>query len=134
VPKQLLDTSRKILPFRFTKKWPYLCEQRIQNSLGPRRNRQKTMYCSTTELVYTSKEMHGVMNQPMIYWVRQHWKPHVCGPTVLCLDQHKVQKTPSIEGLWAAYCNCFDPSATTKVCCYQGCSINIITMYMYFRL
>ena len=32
----------------------------------------------------------------MIYWVRQHWKSHVEGPALLCLDQHKAQKTPSI--------------------------------------
>ena len=41
----------------------------------------------------------------MIHWVKQYWKPHIQGPTLLCLDQHKAQKTPSIESLLAVDCN-----------------------------
>lgn len=28
----------------------------------------------------------------MIQWVRHHWKPHIEGPTMLLLDQHKAQR------------------------------------------
>jgi len=42
----------------------------------------------------------------MIYWFKQLWKPHVHeGPNFLCLDQHKAQKTPSIEALLTKDCN-----------------------------
>ena len=41
----------------------------------------------------------------MIQWVRHHWKPRVEGPTMLLLDQHKAQKTPSIESLLSSECN-----------------------------
>ena len=52
----------------------------------------------------------------MIYWVKRHWKPHVQGPTLLCLDQHKAQKTPSIESLLAVDCN------TTTALIPPGCT------------
>ena len=41
----------------------------------------------------------------MIRWVKHQWKPCVEGPTMLCLDQHKAQKTPSIEDLLSSECN-----------------------------
>ena len=48
--------------------------------------------------------------------VRHQWKPHVEGPTMLCLDQHKAQNTPSIEGLLSSECN------TTAVLIPPGCT------------
>ena len=53
----------------------------------------------------------------MIGCVIHQWKPHVEGPTMLCLDQHKAQKTPSIEGLISSECN------TTAVLIPPGCTI-----------
>ena len=51
----------------------------------------------------------------MTQWVRHHWKPHVEGPKMLLLDQHKAQKTPTIEGLLSSECN------TTTVLIPPGC-------------
>ena len=53
----------------------------------------------------------------MIGCVKHQWKPHVEGPKMLCLDQHKAQKTPSIEGLLSSECN------TTAVLIPPGCTI-----------
>ena len=52
----------------------------------------------------------------MTQWVRCHWNPHVEGLTMLLLDQHKVQKTPTIEGLLFSECN------TTTVLIPPGCT------------
>ena len=41
----------------------------------------------------------------MIRWVKHQWKLCIEGPTMFCLDQHKAQKTPSIEGLLSSECN-----------------------------
>ena len=52
----------------------------------------------------------------MIRWVKHQWKPRVEGPTILCLDQHKAQKTLSIEDLLSSECN------TTAVLIPPGCT------------
>ena len=52
----------------------------------------------------------------MTQWVKHHWKPHVEGPTMLLLDQHKAQKTPTISLLFSE-CN------TTTVLIPPGCSL-----------
>ena len=52
----------------------------------------------------------------MIRWVKHQWKPCIEGPTMLCLDQHKAQKTPSIEGLLSSECE------TTAILIPPGCT------------
>ena len=51
----------------------------------------------------------------IIHWVRHHWKSQVEGTTLLLLDQHKAQKTSSLENLSSEY-------NTTTVLIPPGCT------------